>query len=161
MSHTISLLVINKSGMLVRIANLFSRRGYNIESLVVSPALDGRFSRMTVTAEGDPQTLEQIIKQVSKLVDVLHCEEHDPSHTVEKELALIKVQVDNTSRSDVLQVIQHFEAKVTDFSDKALICELTDTTDKVDSLLNMLKRFGMIEMVRTGKVLMARGAERT
>ena len=103
-THIISILVSNKPGVLVRISALFSRRAYNIESLVVSPALDGQFSRMTITAEGHCNTLEQIIKQLNKLIDVIHASEHDPQNTVIRELALIKVKVTDKSRAEVLQV---------------------------------------------------------
>jgi len=160
-NHTISIYVANKPGVLVRVSTVFARRGYNIESLVVSPALDGRFSRMTITADGDPKILEQIIKQVSKLVDVLHASEHLPIETVEKEFALIKTSVDAQNRVEVLQLVQHFRGEAVDFSDQSIIIQIAATTGKLDNFLNLLEPYGIIEVVRTGKVIMARGSKET
>ena len=109
--HTISLFVANKPGVLLRICLVFSRRGFNIESLVVSPAFDGRFSRMTITAQGDRKTLDQIIKQCDKLVDVIHASEHDPSQSIEKEFALIKVKLKEDKRVELLNLVQHFDGQ--------------------------------------------------
>lgn len=161
LTHTISLFVANKPGVLVRIALIFSRRGFNIESLVVSPALDGRFSRMTITAQGDPKTLEQIIKQASKLVDVVHAFEHSGGDAVEKELALIKVKATPQHRTGVLQVVTHFKAQTVDLTHDSLILMATGSTEKLDALEEMLSEFGIIEVVRTGKVVMARGKDLT
>ena len=159
--HIISILVTNKPGVLVRIATLFSRRAYNIESLVVSPALDGHFSRMTVTAKGDIATLEQIIKQLNKLIDVIHASEHDPQNTVIRELALIKVKVTDKNRTEVLQVVDHFDASTIDFSDKHLLVQLTAESDRIDSFIQMLEKYGLQEMVRTGKIVATKGAVET
>lgn len=159
--HTISLLVANKPGVLLRIALVFSRRGFNIESLVVSPALDGRFSRMTVTAAGDPATLEQIIKQVNKLVDVVHACEHTGSGTVERELALIKVAVTSEKRAEVLQIVEHFKGQTIDFNSDSLIIQVLGSTEKLDAMIRMLTDYDLLEVVRTGKVVMARGKEVT
>lgn len=156
--HTISLLVANKPGVLLRISLIFSRRGFNIESLVVSPTLDGRYSRMTITAQGDPTVLEQIIKQAAKLVDVVQASEHkDSRQVVEKELALIKVQATAEKRSELLQVIQHFKAITTDLGPDALIIQVTGSTEKLDAMVAFLQDYGIIELVRTGKVVMVRG----
>ncbi len=160
-SHTISLLVANKSGTLVRIATLFSRRGFNIESLVVSPALDGRFSRMTITACGKEATLEQIIKQLSKLVDVIHAGEHDPDASVVRELALIKITATERNRSHILQLVQHFKARTVDFTDDTIIIELTGNSEKIDAAVEMLGQFGVLESIRTGKVIISRGPHQT
>jgi acetolactate synthase-1/3 small subunit len=160
-THTISILVSNKPGVLVRISALFSRRTYNIESLVVSPALDGQFSRMTITAEGHSDTLEQIIKQLNKLIDVIHASEHDPQNTVIRELALIKVKVTDKSRSEVLQVVDHFGAITIDFSERHLLVQLTAESDRVDSFIQMLDKYGLQEMVRTGKIVATKGASTT
>ncbi len=159
--HTISILVSNKPGVLVRIALVFSRRGFNIESLVVSPALDGRFSRMTITAIGEPKVLEQIIKQVNKLVDVLHASEHPPEDAIEIELSLIKVKINNATRNEVLQLTNHFKCDTVDFTEKSLIIRSTGKTDKLDAFISMLSKYGILEIVRTGKILMARGSEKT
>jgi acetolactate synthase-1/3 small subunit len=161
LTHTISLFVANKPGVLVRIALIFSRRGFNIESLVVSPALDGRFSRMTITALGDPQTLDQIIKQASKLIDVVHAYEHSGDNAVEKELALIKVKAGQEDRTAVLQVIEHFKAQTVDLTHDSMILMTTGSTEKLDALEEMLTEFGILEVVRTGKVVMARGKDAT
>ena len=160
-THMISILVTNKPGVLVRIAALFSRRAYNIESLVVSPALDGQFSRMTITAEGQTNTLEQIIKQLNKLIDVIHASEHDPQDTVVRELALIKVKVTDKSRAEVLQVVDHFGAITIDFSDRHLLVQLTAESDRIDSFIQMLDKYGLQEMVRTGKIVATKGASTT
>jgi acetolactate synthase I/III small subunit len=159
--HTISLLVMNKPGMLYRITMVFARRGYNIESLVVSPALDGHYSRITITAQGDPKVLEQIIKQCDKLVDVLHAEEYKDPSTIEKELALIKVKVGSVERSEVLQIVEHFKAMTVDFMDDSLVIQVTGNTEKLDACVEMLKKFNLQEIVRTGKILMRRGLQAT
>jgi len=160
-SHTISLMVANKPGMLLRVAAIFSRRAYNIESLVVSPALDGRYSRMTITAQGNPKTLEQIIKQLTKLVDVLHAEEHNKAKSLEKELALIKIKVSDKTQTKVLQLVDHFKGHTLDFSSDSVIIQVTGNSDKLDSCVEMLKKFEVLELVRTGKILMARGDDVT
>ncbi|MGE4169988.1 MAG: acetolactate synthase small subunit [Candidatus Margulisiibacteriota bacterium] len=159
--HTISLLVANKPGVLLRISLIFSRRGFNIESLVVSPTLDGRFSRMTITAKGNPGILEQIIKQASKLVDVVHASEHIKGHSVEKELALIKVQTTDENRSEILQIISHFKAQTVDLTNNSLVIQATGSTEKLDAMINFLHHYGILELIRTGKVVMARGKEKT
>lgn len=159
--HTISLFVMNKPGVLYRITMVFARRGYNIESLVVSPALDGHYSRITITAKGDPEILEQIIKQCDKLIDVLHAGEHYAYNTIEKELALIKVEANSTERVEILQVVEHFKAETVDFADNSLVIQVTGSTEKLDAMIDMLKKFNLIELVRTGKVLMARGLQQT
>ena len=155
--HTLSILVANKPGVLVRISTIFSRRGFNIESLVVSATQDGRFSRMTIVAKGDPETLDQIIKQVSKLVDVLQAAIPNSSSSIEKDLALIKVTVDDETRSQVLQLVQHFKSQTVDISDSSLVIQVTGNTDKLDACQRALEKYGIIELVRTGKILMTRG----
>lgn len=159
--HTLSVYVMNKPGVLARIAQTFSRRGYNIESLVVSPAIDGNFSRMTIGVSGDPSGLSQIIKQVAKLVNVLRCTDHTFDETVTKEMGLIKVQVSADERSDALQIAEHFGCKTVDLTDRSLILQVVGDPAKVDALIEMIEKFKVIEFVRTGKVLLARGAEMT
>jgi len=160
-NHTISLLVHNKPGVLLRICLVFSRRGFNIESLVVSPAIDGRFSRMTITAEGSKHTLEQIIKQTEKLIDVLHATEHTDESVIQKEMALIKVKATEKDQTSILQVVDHFKGQTLDFSEDSLIIQITGTTEKCDACIDLLNKYTILEVVRTGKVLMARGAEET
>lgn len=161
-NHTISLLVANSPGVLVRVATVFARRGFNIDSLVVSAALDGRFSRMTITAAGDPATLEQIIKQCDKLVDVVTVHEHNPATTLEKEMALVKVKLTDATRVEVLQVIQHLvDASTVDLTESTVIVHLTGNSETLDNQVKILSKYGIIELVRTGKVLMTRGSDKT
>jgi acetolactate synthase-1/3 small subunit len=159
--HTISLYVANKPGVLARIAQVFARRGFNIDSLVVSSAMDGNYSRMTITAKGNLDGLDQIIKQADKLIDVLHCFDHTGQDVVVKELALIKVGVSAEDRPEVLQLVEHFGCKVVDFTDTSLILMVTGDTGKLDALIGLVQKFRIIELVRTGKVIMTRGQEVT
>ncbi len=154
--HTISILVANKPGVLVRIAQVFARRGFNIDSLVVSPSKEGAFSRITITAKGDPETLDQIIKQASKLVDVLHATDHTGENVIDKELALIKVKALDETRTGILQLCDHFKAETLDFNHESLVIQVTGSTEKLDAFVEMLDQFGIIELIRTGKILMAR-----
>ncbi len=159
--HTVSVFVSNKPGVLVRVALVFARRGYNIDSLVVSPAQDGRFSRMTITAKGDPKTLDQIIKQLSKLIDVVHASEHFPEDAIEKELALIKVKASVDLRAEIFQLVDHFKSLTVDITDESMIIQVTGGTEKLDAFIGLLKKYGITEIVRTGKIVMARGQEMT
>lgn len=159
--HTISVYVANKPGVLARIAQVFARRGFNIESLVVSPAMDGQFSRMTIGLSGNREGMEQIIKQTSKLIDVLRCVDHTDKAAVIKELALVKVAADAAHRAEVLQVGEHFRCRTVDLTETSIIFQCTGNSDKLDALIGMLAKFGIIELVRTGKVLMARGDDLT
>ena len=159
--HTISIYVVNKPGVLARVSQVFSRRGFNIDSLVVSSGLDGAYSRMTITAQGNPSNLDQIIKQLSKLVDVVHCQEHSGDDSVVKEMALIKVVCAPEDRTEILQIIEHFACKTVDFTKKSMIIQATGNSDKLDALLKLLQNHEVVEMVRTGKIVMARGSETT
>lgn len=161
MIHTLSVYVANKPGVLARIAQVFARRGFNIESLVVSPAMDGKFSRMTIGISGDPGMLDQIIKQVSKLIDVLTCKDHSDDEAVTRELALVKIRCGVDRRSEALQVVEHFSCKTVDLTEKSMIIMATGDSEKVDAFINMIKMFDVVELVRTGKVLMVRGEEPT
>jgi acetolactate synthase I/III small subunit len=160
--HTISVLVRNQPGVLVRVALVFARRGYNIESLVVSadPA-SADFSRMTITCSGDPETLEQIIKQVAKLVDVVRAIDHTGQSVVESEIALIKIKADLDERTVILQTAEHYKAKVVDCGANSLILRITGASEKIDSFMTLLRPFGVVELVRSGKILMTRGPEVT
>ena len=159
--HTISLFVANKPGVLLRITLMFARRGYNIESLVVSSALNGDFSRMTITASGDPKTLDQIIRQANKLVDVVSASEHNDEDAVESEMALIKMAVSPNNRTDILQVVEHFKAETMDLTTNHLIIQATGTHDKINTMITMLSEFEILEVVRSGKMAIARGKEST
>ncbi|HDD23832.1 MAG TPA: acetolactate synthase small subunit [Chloroflexi bacterium] len=159
--HTISAYVANKPGVLARVALTFARRGYNIDSLVVSAGRDGRYSRMTITASGDPAGLDQIIKQMNKLVDVIHCTDHTGENTVIREMALIKVRITPSERSEAFQIAEHFGAKSLDLTERSAIFMVTGASDKLDAFINMLAKFDVVELVRTGKVVMARGEEET
>ena len=158
---TISIFVNNKPGVLVRIAQTFARRGYNVESLVVSAAHDPRFSRMTIVVKGSPSDSDQILRQLNKLVDVVHAFHHESSDSVDREMALFKVEVEPERRSEVFQMIEVFRAKTVDLTERSLIVETTGSSSKIDALERLLGTMGLVEMVRTGKLIMARGAEQT
>ena len=158
--HTISVLVANKPGVLVRIALVFARRGYNIDSLVVSPTVNPKFSRMTITAKGDLEILEQIIKNVNKLVDVIHCGEH-PANTVEKELALFKTKASPAIKAFVTKCARKYVLRIDDVSEGCYIIEQTGTTAELDEFEVLIKKYGILEMMRTGKILITRGREAT
>ena len=155
--HTLSVYVTNKPGVLARIAQVFARRGFNIESLVVSPAMDGTFSRMTIGVTGAPEGLDQIIRQLNKLVDTLHCIDHTGEDAVIRELALVKIKCRANQRSEVLQIVEHFGCKTVDLTENSMIIMGTGASDKVDAFIGMVRNFDVVEVVRTGKVLMARG----
>jgi acetolactate synthase-1/3 small subunit len=160
--HTISILVRNKPGVLVRVALVFSRRGYNIESLVVSPEVsDGQFSRITITCSGDPETLEQIIKQLTKLIDVVHAFDHTGQAVIETEIALCKIQCKIDQRTEILQIAEQYSAKVVDYGPDSLIIRVYGVSDKLDAFLTLLRPFSIVELVRSGKILMARGLATT
>lgn len=159
--HTISVYVSNKPGVLVRLALVFARRGYNIESLIVSGGLKGGFSRTTITCTGDPEVLEQIIKQLTKLVDVVHATDHTDHPHVEMELAMVKVRVAMDKRTELLQIAEHFHAKVVDFTRESLIMRLVGNSDKIDHFVDLLRAYDVLELVRSGKAVMARGVEMT
>lgn len=159
--HSISLLVANRPGVLVRIALVFSRRGYNIDSLVVSPTLDPDFSRMNIVAHGNPEILMQIIKQLEKLVDVVQAKDHTNMNVVEKELALIKVRCAPEQRTEILQLCDHFKAVTVDMTENSLIIQITGNTDKIDAMKSLCTKFEIVEYIRTGKVIMLRGEEQT
>ena len=159
--HTVSLYVANKPGVLVRIAQVFARRGFNIDSLVVSEGKDPRYSRMTIVAQGDLETLDQIIKQCAKLIDVIHAIEHFGQDVIEREFAMIKVSAPADKRAEILQIVDHFKAQTVDFSDESLIIQIAGASEKLDSAIGLFSKFGIIEQVRTGKTLMVRGKEET
>lgn len=160
--HTISLYVHNRPGVLVRVALVFARRGYNIESLVVSPAAEGDdFSRMTITCSGDPATLEQIIKQLYKLVDVVRARDHTEDDAYETEIALVKLQAGLDQRTQILQIAENFGAKVTDYGQESLMLRVYGSSEKLDAFIGLLRPYGLRELVRSGKILMLRGLSET
>lgn len=159
--HTLSVMVNNQPGVLGRICAVFSRRGFNIESLVVSQTRDPRFSRMTIGISGQPEGLHQIIMQVSKLIDVISCAEHTDRDAVAKELVLVKVAANPDQRTEVLQIVEHYAGKTVDLQDDSLIAMISGNTDKIDAAVRLLGKFDIVETVRTGKVVMARGIETT
>lgn len=160
--HTISILVRNKPGVLVRVALVFARRGYNIESLVVSADVaNGEFSRMTITCSGDPDTLEQIIKQVTKLVDVVHAFDHTGQAVYETEIALVKLKCEVEERTAILQIAEQYSAKVVDYGSESLMLRVYGVSDKLDAFLSLLRPYGIVELIRSGKILMTRGLATT
>jgi acetolactate synthase I/III small subunit len=156
-THTLSVLVENKPGVLARVAGLFSRRGFNIESLAVGPTEHADVSRMTIVVAVDELPLEQVTKQLNKLVNVIKIVELDPAVSVQRELLLVKVRADATVRTQVLETVQLFRAKVVDVSPEALTVEATGTEDKLEALLRMLEPYGVREMVQSGRVAIGRG----
>ncbi len=155
--HTISLFVANKPGVLLRVTIVFARRGFNIESLVVSSAFDGKFSRMTITAKGKDKDLEQIVKQLAKLVDVVEARDNNDRVSLERELALIKVDIDLDNRHDLLHEIDHFKAKTVDLTNESVIVEVSGDSEKVEAFLKLMKKYNVVELVRSGKMVMERG----
>jgi len=159
--HTISLYVANKPGVLNRIALVFSRRGYNIDSLVVSESSDPDYSYMNIVASGDTATLVQIIKQLNKLIDVVSAKDYSGEDVIQKELALFKVHCPQERRTEVLQIAQTFKAVSEDLTANTLTLMVTGKSEKVDALREMLAPYGILEAIRTGKVLISRGDHRT
>lgn len=157
MRHTISVLVENKFGVLARIATLFAARGFNIDSLAVGETENADVSRMTIIVRGDDRILEQVEKQLNKLVDVIKVSDFLAAPHIERDLALIKVKIDKSSRSELLQIADIFRANIVDVSAESVIIEVTGDEDKLSALIKLLAPFGIKEMVRTGVVAIARG----
>jgi acetolactate synthase I/III small subunit len=155
--HTLSVLVENKPGVLVRIAGLFSRRGFNIDSLAVGPTEHEEVSRMTIVVNCETRPLEQVTKQLNKLVNVLKIVELDPSQAVQRELILIKVRADAETRSKVLEIAEVFRARVVDVALDAVTVEATGSHDKLEALVRVLEPFGIKELVQSGMVAVGRG----
>ena len=156
MQHTISVLVENKFGVLTRVAGLFSGRGYNIDTLNVGPTHTPKFSRMTIVTHGDDATLEQIVKQLNKLPDVLKVQNFAEGEYVDRELVLVKVAVDSKARAEVMQITDIFRAKIVDVQPKSLTVEITGNESKVEKFLDLMKAFGVTDLTRTGKVALPR-----
>jgi len=156
MRHTISVLVENKFGVLTRVAGLFSGRGYNIDSLNVAPTADPTASRMTIVTRGDDATVDQIVKQLTKLADVMKVVDFREGEYVDRELVLVKVSVDSKTRAEVMQVTDIFRAKIVDVQSKTLTIEVTGDENKVEKFVSLMKSFGVVELTRTGKVALPR-----
>jgi len=158
--HTIAVLVKDHPGVLARVASLFSRRGFNIESLAVGHTNETDISRMTIVVEGDERVLEQITKQLNKLIDTVRVRDIHPSNSVARELALIKVKTTTLGiRSEIMQTVDIFRAKVVDVDSKIITIETTGTEEKINALIELLQPFGLEEVVRTGKIAICRGAD--
>jgi len=159
--HVLSILVENKSGLLTRIAGLFARRGFNIDTLAVGPTDDEKVSRITLTLDGAVHPIDQVTKQLHKLVNVLKIRDLEPEETLARELALFKISTDGASRAEVMQICEIFRAKIVDVTRRAVIAEITGTCDKVDAFEQLVRPFGLIEMARTGEIAISRGRTET
>lgn len=159
MNHIISVLVENKAGVLAKISGLFSRRGFNIESLAVGPTDDEKVSRITLSVNAEEHSVEQIVKQLYKLVNVIKIQELDPSNIVSRELVLIKVSADSKTRPEILEIVSVFRANIVDVGKKTLMIEITGDSSKVKALEDLLRPFGILELVRTGKIACTRGSK--
>jgi len=155
--HTLSVLVENHAGVLSRVAGLFSRRGFNIDSLAVGVTENPDVSRITIVVDGDEYTVEQVSKQLNKLIDVIKLKRLDKEESVSRELALIKVAANTSTRSEIVQLVEIFRAKIVDVSKTTLTIEISGSTDKVAALEDMLRQFGIKEIVRTGTIAIERG----
>lgn len=159
--HSISLHVANKPGVLIRISLVFARRGYNIDSLVVSEANNKDFSNMNITATGNPETLNLMLNQLNRLVDVVHAKEHTKENALQRELALVKVNCSSDKRTDVLQIADVFKARNMDISDSTMTFQVTGTSSKLDAFQQLLQPYGIVELIRSGNLIMVRGSETT
>ena len=159
--HILSILVENKPGVLARVAGLFSRRGFNIETLAVGPTDDPTISRITLTVDGALHPIDQVTKQLHKLVNVLKIRDLEPGETVARELALFKVAADGDTRAQVMQFAEIFRGQIIDVSKRSLTIEITGTDDKIEAFERMIRPFGLIELVRTGEIAVSRGRSTT
>jgi len=159
--HTLTILVENKPGVLTRIAGLFARRGFNIDTLAVGPTDDESLSRVTLTVDGAKHPIDQVTKQLHKLINVLKIRDLEPEEAVSRELALFKVAADGPSRGEVMQLAEVFRGKVVDVSRRAIVVEITGTDEKVEAFEALVRPFGLIEMVRTGEIAISRGRTET
>lgn len=156
MKHTVAVLVQNEFGVLARVAGLFSARGFNIDSLAVGETEDPKISRMTIVSSGNDRVLEQIMKQLAKLIDVIRVEDLKPEDMIERELVMVKVKANAATRSDVMQIVNSFRAKIVDVNTDSLTIEVTGGESKVDAMLELLQPFKLLEVVRTGTVALSR-----
>jgi acetolactate synthase-1/3 small subunit len=156
MRHTLSVLVENRFGVLTRVAGMFSGRGFNIDTLNVAPTLDASMSRMTIVVRGDDKVLEQVVKQTEKLVDVIKVDDFRDDEFVDRELVLMRVSVNEDTRSEVLQICDVFRAKIVDVQLDKLVIEITGNEGKIAKFISLMQHFGIAEMTRTGKVALSR-----
>src|SRR6201991_3685854 len=159
--HILSILVENKPGVLTRIAGLFARRGFNIDTLAVGPTDDDTVSRITLTLDGAVHPIDQVTKQLHKLINVLKIRDLEPGETLARELALFKLSADGAQRAEVLQICEIFRAKIVDVAKRSVIVEITGTTDKIEAFERLVRPFGLIEMARTGEIAISRGRSET
>ena len=159
--HVLSITVENKPGVLTRIAGLFARRGFNIDTLAVGPTDDERISRITLTLDGALHPIDQVTKQLHKLVNVIKIRDLEPRETLARELAMFKVSADGASRGEIMQICEIFRGKVVDVTKRSIVLELTGTCEKVDAFEQLVRPFGLIEMARTGDIAIARGRAET
>ena len=159
--HVLSILTENKPGVLSRISGLFARRGFNIDTLTVGPTDDPAISRFTITVDGAMHPIDQVTKQLHKLINVLKIRDLEPGDTVTRELALFKVSADGGTRGEVMQICEIFRGKVVDVGKRSIILEVTGTTEKIEAFERMVRPFGLIEMMRTGEIAISRGRGET
>jgi acetolactate synthase I/III small subunit len=159
--HTLSILVENKPGVLTRISGLFARRGFNISTLAVGPTDDPHISRITLTLDGALHPIDQVTKQLHKLINVIKIRDLEPDETLARELALFKIQADGPARTEVMQVCEIFRAKIVDVTKRSVVAEITGTREKVEAFERLVRPFGLIEMARTGEIAIARGRGET
>ena len=158
--HIIAAIVEHKPGVLYRVSNMFRRRNFNIESISVGPVEPGNLARMTIAVKGDEKTIEQVIKQMAKLIDVIKVSRLDPANTVTREMALVKVHSANTrTRSDIINYANIFRARVIDVSQESLMMEITGDSEKIDAFIDLMKPFGVKELSRTGITALSRGVK--
>ena len=159
--HILSILVENKPGVLTRIAGLFARRGFNIDTLAVGPTDDPTLSRVTLTVDGALHPIDQVTKQLHKLVNVIKIRDLEPEETIAREMALFKISADGANRAEIMQLADIFRGRIIDVSSRTVTVELTGTADKIEGFENMVRQFGLVEMVRTGEIAIARGKSQT
>jgi acetolactate synthase I/III small subunit len=159
--HILSILVENKPGVLTRVAGLFARRAFNIDTLAVGPTDDPTVSRITLTLDGAVHPIDQVTKQLHKLVNVLKIRDLEPEETLARELALFKLSVDGAARAELLQICEIFRAKIVDVAKRSVVVEITGTTDKIEAFERLVRPFGLIEMARTGEIAISRGRNET
>jgi acetolactate synthase-1/3 small subunit len=159
--HVLSVLVENKPGVLTRIAGLFARRGFNIDTLAVGPTDDESVSRMTIVLDGANHPIDQVTKQLHKLINVIKIRDLEPKETIAREMALFKVSADGPSRGEIMQLSEIFRARIIDVSGRTVTIEVTGTADKIEAFELMVRPFGLVEMVRTGEIAIARGKSQT
>ncbi len=157
MNHIISVLVENKSGVLAKISGLFSRRGFNIESLAVGPTDDEKIARITIVVNTDEDSVEQVTKQLHKLINVLKIQKLDPDYSVQRELVLVKVNSENKNRAEILEIANIFRANVVDVTKNSIMLELTGAGTKINAFEELLKPYGILEVVSTGMIACGRG----